>query len=154
MDNVAIRDGTLKDAWHVANNLRQGDIDELNAYQLNVRPAILVIEGFKESAWCRVATINDEAALIYGVTPTNIEGEGVIWMLSTDKIMQFSRQFVRGCMNEVDAMQTIYHKKLFNYVHKNNIVAKNWLKWLGFSINEAEHCVLGFQYFERGTKHV
>ena len=154
MDNITIREATIEDARHVAHNLRQGDIDELHAYKLDIRPAIMVIEGYQDSTWCRVAVIDDEAALIYGVTPTHKEGEGVVWMLATDKIMQFSREFVRGCRGEVAEMQKLYPKKLFNYVHKDNAVAKTWLKWLGFKINEKEHCKLGFQYFERGIKHV
>lgn len=145
-----IRDATIDDARHVAHNLRQGDIDELKAYKDKIRPEITVIEGFLESKYCKAVTVDGVAVMIYGLTPSGIPHEGVVWMLSTDGINDISREFVRGCKREVALMKDQYPKKIFNYVHKDNTVAKTWLKWLGFNVNESEHCVLGFQYFEKG----
>lgn len=150
MTNATVRDATLEDARYIAAHLRPGDYQEIIAYGHGINPRILVIEGFQHADRVRVATLNDVPAILFGVNKSEHEGVGIIWMVSTPEIMKFTRKFIKGCYQEVNAIQDLY-PTLYNYIHKENHISKRWLAWLGFSIDETPAGLNGnFNYFWKG----
>ena len=147
MIKTNIRDATIDDARYIGHRLRQADLIEIEAYGDNVNPAILTIESFRYSNYVRCATLNDIPVIIYGVGSSENHKEGLIWMLSTDDILKISRRFVLACNQEVKAMHGNY-EKLFNFIHKDNVLSKRWLTWMGFELNETVQDN-DFQYFSK-----
>jgi hypothetical protein len=149
--NIAVRKATKSDAEFIGAHLREADIVELLA--AGSAPATCVPESFAMSRMCRVATVDDIPAIIWGVCDAVDEpGVGVPWMLATDGIMQISRDFIRGCAAQMDDMRRGYHL-LANAVHSDNRIALRWLRWLGFDVS-CETDERGFLPFFMECVHV
>lgn len=73
---------------------------------------------------------------VFGITESN--GWGIPWMLTTDRLKEFNRQFLKGSL-EVVAEWMKLHPYLMNYVDSRHITAIRWLKWLGFTLDDADH---------------
>lgn len=67
---------------------------------------------------------------VYGVTE-----ERAIWFLSSKKLMEVWKEFVRGTKEEFKYL-TKDVDYAFNYVHKDHKRGLKWLHWLGFSRSE------------------
>lgn len=59
-----------------------------------------------------------------------------IWMLGTNEIVKYPRQFLRASKDFIDA-KVEEHGHLINYVHEKNKRSIKWLKWLGFKVHES-----------------
>lgn len=57
-------------------------------------------------------------------------------LVGTDDLERYQRTFLRRCRKVVAAMLSVY-PYLENYVDARNHVAKAWLHWLGFRLEEA-----------------
>jgi hypothetical protein len=80
------------------------------------------------------------------------EGVGVVWALCTDEIVNHKISFLREIKKEFKKYDQQYWF-LYNFIHKNNSFAKNWLKWLGFNFNRPKPLGLNvpedFEFFFR-----
>lgn len=65
-----------------------------------------------------------------GTGPLNLNGDGYIWMLSTDSIFDHKYDFIRGSKFVVNTLVHPY-RQVKNFVHKDNDKAIEWLKWCG-----------------------
>lgn len=148
-ERTAIREASLADVEYIARNLRLADISEILAYKL-LPPDLMAIDTFKRAAWVRCATFNDIPAILYGICPTERADIGVPWMIATNDMMQFKKYFVSNCANEMHAMQNTF-PKLLNVVHRENLLSRRWLSWLGFMIHP-KLCGVNNQFylFSRG----
>lgn len=134
--------------------VRQADIMEFEAF--NGWDARRVLEtGLVTSTFACAGTINGRVITIFGVAPGSmIGGTGIPWLVGTDDLEKYQRTFLRRCRKVVNAMQTVY-PYLENYVDERNIVAKTWLRWLGFELENASpvgHFGLPFHRFHMGIK--
>lgn len=101
------------------------------------------------SAVSRTALLDGYPIAIYGVTEC-----GSIWMLGTEEADNHPIAFGRISKAFMAEMQAIY-TRLYNYVDVKNIKSIEWLKWLGFTICEAQPYGAGklpFHYFEWSNK--
>lgn len=133
MQTITFRPATAEDAAHIGANLRAADFKEISLSNPNEQPAALVEASRGWSVWSRTAEIDGVPAVIFGVTPSHLEGWGVPWLLATDAAMPVARRLVRQCHTQVADMHLEY-EYLHNQVHRENVVSIQWLRWLGFTI--------------------
>lgn len=73
----------------------------------------------------------DEVIGMFGVGACELTGNGIPWMLASDKITDISLQFLRESRAWIKGVQERY-PILYNHVAAENEVAVTWLKFLGF----------------------
>jgi len=78
---------------------------------------------------------HDVPFCMFGTGPLNYEGDGYIWMLSTDSIFDNKYDFIRGSKFVVNTLIEPYNRAT-NFVHKDNKAAITWLKWCGAEMGE------------------
>lgn len=126
-------------ADHIAEMLprvRQADIEEFLAINGST-PEQVLLTGLKISTFACAGLINGRVVTIFGVAPGSmIGGTGTPWLVGTDDLERYQRTFLRRCRNVVNAMLSVY-PYLENYVDERNHVAKAWLHWLGFLLEDA-----------------
>jgi hypothetical protein len=117
-------------------NVRQADLDEFAA--INGWGARRVLEtGLRTSTFTVAGLADGRVVTVFGVAPASmLGGAGIPWLVATDELEKYQFAFLRRCRNGVNAMLDVY-PYLENYVDERNHVAKAWLHWLGFTIEEA-----------------
>jgi len=134
VDHV-VRRPTDEDIDHIVDNIREADIEELEALDgTTVRESLDRIEDIENTS--HVWEVEGKVMCIFGVVPQpGPLSSGVIWMLATEDFHKYAKIFARGCQDVVSDMINGY-SYLFNYIHSENKVSINWLKWLGFKVND------------------
>lgn len=144
---VTVQRATVEDAGHVAKYMREQDKDEIwAAAELKPRDAV----DISMQSFCLSVRKHDVPLCLFGVNGETLLGErGVVWMLSTDGILDIGLRFARNSPIFVDMMLDRY-PYLHNWVDDRNTVSKAWLRWLGAEMMPpCPHGVKGklFQYF-------
>lgn len=118
---------------HVANNMREADLDELAATGTR-DPHRALTMGFEMSKpSCYTFVMDDLPVSMFGVAP--LEGHpawGSIWMLGTDDVtdkcsfhfLRWSKRFLPNLLEPYDMV--------CNIVDARNTVHIKWIQWLGF----------------------
>ncbi len=114
-------------------DLREADRVELVAIrgwtaEAEIRHAISTAER------CRVCIVGTEVLAIFGDSKYN-DDTGLPWMMSSNAIIKYRRQFLAHCRDVVADMRT-RHEFLVNMADARNTLAIRWLKWLGFTFLE------------------
>ncbi|EQB0487505.1 hypothetical protein ACYAO4_004021 [Cronobacter turicensis] len=116
-------------------NVRQADINEFLAIS-GQTPREVMEHGIRISTFCCAGMVNGKVVTLFGVAPASIlSGRGIPWLVATDDLQKYQRPFLRRCRHVVNAMLMPY-PYLENYVDERNHVAKAWLKWLGFHLED------------------
>jgi len=120
----------------IADNMRQFDIDEVKAAG-HSSPLEAIEKGVEVSPCCSVAMYGDTPLCIFGMRKASLLGGAVVWMLGTDDISKHPREIMRYARV---GMQEMFKEvtMLYNYVYYKNTVSIEWLKALGFTIEEPE----------------
>ncbi|HFL4765783.1 TPA: hypothetical protein ACG33R_001417 [Escherichia coli] len=136
MINAQIVPATSAHIEEILARVRQADVEEFLATN-GWSPRRVMEFGLKTSTFSCAGLINGRVITIFGVAPGSmIGGTGIPWLVGTDDLEKYQRTFLRRCRKVVNAMLTVY-PYLENYVDARNHVAKTWLKWLGFELEEA-----------------
>lgn len=131
--DVQIRPATENDALTLA--LRKADREEVEALT-GRNPREVLVESVKVSqkAWAGLA--DDRLVCLFGVAPLSLTGvTGIPWLVGSDDICTYSRQFLRRNRAYVREMLADF-PVLRNVVDQRNTVSIRWLRWLGFSFGE------------------
>lgn len=135
MSKGTVQKAKLADAWHIAMNLRDEDLEEIKATSADTALRAITRSYFV-STHCWSVYVDGVPCAIFGVAPISIlGGVGSPWMMATADILKVRRQFVRECRTHVKEMQKLY-PRLVNFVDTRNNVSIRWLRWLGFDIND------------------
>jgi hypothetical protein len=111
--------------------MRQVDIEECGAYGLS--PYEGVMEGFSKSD-CKSVFVDGVLTAIFGIFPDPTRARnGIIWLLGTDNIKLFSKEFLRNSKEEFKKLLTPY-ETASNYILKANTIHIRWVSWLGFLV--------------------
>lgn len=140
---------TLKDDLeYLATNMRDADKAELQA-TIGWQPLPALQFALNNSEICKTAlTAEGEPVMIYGVTPSDTPGLGVIWMLGTDGIQKVQTTFLRECRKEIMSISSGY-SAVFNYTDARNTLHHRWLKWCGFTfLNKQNYGVEGRPFYQ------
>ena len=136
MIDAQIVPATAAHIEEILARVRQADVEEFLATN-GWGPRRVMEFGLKTSTFSCAGLINGRVITIFGVAPGSmIGGTGIPWLVGTDDLEKYQRTFLRRCRKVVNAMLTVY-PYLENYVDARNHVAKTWLKWLGFELENA-----------------
>ncbi len=118
----------------IAARMRQADRDEIAAASGRSPLAALSL-SYRKSRMCWVALINGQPEVIFGAGDLNVlTGTGSPWLLGTDAVDVFGREFLRGSLHWRDQLLQRY-SVLRNVVDCRNAVSIRWLEWLGFEFS-------------------
>lgn len=131
MTHVEIRPATFRDALTLV--LRKADREEVEA--LSGRdPRAVLVESVERSTSAWAGTADGKLVCLFGVVPMTLIGvTGVPWLLGSDDVCAYSRQFLRRNRAYVRGMLEEY-PVLRNVVDVRNAVSIRWLGWLGFTL--------------------
>ena len=136
MLDVHIVPATQEHIEDILPNVRAADTREFMA--INGWDSRRVLEtGLRTSTFSAAGLVNGRVVTIFGVAPKSmICGSGIPWLVATDELEKYQLIFLRRCRKAVNAMLSVY-PYLENYVDERNHVAKSWLHWLGFHLDDA-----------------
>ena len=135
MSEVVFVRPTLDAIKVIAADMRQADIDEVWASNRKT-PMTSLLDGWKNSHYCAVAEVDNTPLVMFGLVNVGLlSDKGVIWMLGSNKSLQYRRQFLIKTPDIIEEMLNIC-PNLCNMVHTKNKVSIQWLRWLGFTIEK------------------
>jgi hypothetical protein len=116
---------------YLADNLRQADIDEVEASSgYPPLDALSTSLALSEKAFF-VFDSEGSPAAVFGVSPHACPGIGIVWMLGTESIRKEAFGIARQTKPYLDEIGKDYIV-LWNNVHAANTVSRRWLRWSGF----------------------
>ena len=126
-----VREATVEDAITMAPNLREADLNEVQAAS-GLDPCDALTLCVEASVKPYVAVIDEDPILLCGAVDAHMEPPtGVVWMLGTDRIQEIQRQFLREGKDWLGILHEPFDV-LWNLVDKRNELHIKWLKWMGF----------------------
>lgn len=135
--DVQIINATMQHIAPLLSRVRQADIDEFYAMSM-LSPREVLEKGISQSTKAWAGIIDGRVITIFGVSPGSmLTGIGVPWLVGSDLLEKYQKIFLRRCRPVLNSMLAIY-PELINYVDARNHVAKGWLHWLGFKLEEAK----------------
>lgn len=131
LHGVTVRSPEEGDLEYLVANLRQADVQEVEAYGGTVAESLA--EGLAPGRSTYVVTLDDEPVVVFGVGPDPSQMDvGVIWLLGTDKMRSISRLFIRESKTWLKDLGEPYDL-LHNLTDARNKLHHRWLKWCGFT---------------------
>ena len=152
-DKVEIREVEEGDVAVLVRNMREHDIQEVNAAtHMGLRNAVQT--SVIMSTYSKTGLVNDELVCMWGVCPISLlSGSGSPWMLGTDLITEKQRIFLRRSKPWLADIRKDY-RYLENFVDARNVLSIKWLKWLGFEMDEAEPYGIHGEPFHKFTMEI
>lgn len=141
-----------KDLLYILQNLRDEDKEEIKLsfgedYIKNELKSIM-----KTKALLAVDSVTGKPILVYGITPLQNKKSALIFMLSTNDIVNYKHSFFIELKKEIKKIDNNYYY-LCNIIYKKNFLAKKWLKKFGFKFDISNLSVLNvpdnFEFFYR-----
>ena len=134
----------------IADNMREEDIIEVWASGRHT-PIEALEMSIKNSRKIVIVYADDVPLAALGIVSRDfLSGVGVPWLLSADQALKHKRQFLELSPPVIEEMLDMC-PKLINYVHAENRLSIRWLKWLGFTIEDAKPTGPGGELFHRFT---
>jgi len=132
----------------IANDMRQADADEVWASNHHTPLEALLI-SWKLSHRSVIVVVDNEPCVMIGLVIRDIlSGMGVPWMLGTNAALKHKRHFIKQVPGIIEQMLDIC-PKLVNYVHGKNEVSIDWLKRIGFTVDEPMRCGPDMELFHK-----
>ena len=116
----------------VVTNLRKQDQAELLACGV-LNPLDQFRWGHKHGQCWAVIAPSGRACAVGGVIPAPGENSAAVWLMGTDELTLYWREFLRRSTDYIEELHRI-RPILFNLVHVENEIHRRWLKWAGFSL--------------------
>lgn len=137
ISEYTIKEATLDDAESIGLRLRWSDIQEIYATSGRV-PHIAIKEAFLRSDMCWTGFIDDLPIAMFGcAAPSVMATIASPWMLGTDELDSAAIGIGRASLYYVQKMSERFDY-LENYIDARQKKSIRWLKWCGFTIEEAE----------------
>jgi len=134
---VTIRESRITDVYALHSKLRSADLKEIRACSQE-SPLVALRRCYKSSELCWTVCLKGEVIGMFGaVSGGLISTKGVPWFLGSDKVMAERRSWVKNSKKYLSIMLKEY-TVLTNYVSADNRASKIWLKWMGFTLYDAE----------------
>ena len=135
MVKTCIELATIEHVQALLPDVRQADIDEFIAASGQTPEEVLNLAlRVSTRAWAGIA--DGQVVNIFGVAPASLlGGKGIPWMVGSTHIDLHKRAFLRGSRAALADMLSLY-PHLENYVDQRNHLAKAWLHWLGFRLED------------------
>lgn len=144
---VSIRPAIIDDVYALCNRLRKQDTDEVMALVgLDNKTALEL--AFNESDKVFIGEINGLVVCMFGVSKINNGGSP--WLLGSDEVNTIPITFIRESRKYINDF-VLEYGYLENYVDARNTLSIQWLKWLGFKIEEPVQMGVEGRLFSRFT---
>ena len=149
MANLTFRHTSIDDVAHIGENMRQADREEVMASHGHI-PMQSLLLGMRRSDQTITAVSPDGVPLvIFGVANKSLLTDvGVPWLLGCDEALKYRRHFMIDVAKVLEIMLEKY-SMLENYVHVRNRVSVNWLKRMGFKMDDPVLFINSGEYFMR-----
>ena len=119
----------------IAARMRDQDVAEVAASS-GKTPAEALEFSLSGSAQAWTALVDGRPEVMFGVADLNIlAGVAAPWLLGTEAILDHRRYFLRSSVRWRGQLFERY-EVLRNFVDDRNVVAKRWLRWMGFRFSE------------------
>lgn len=126
---------TTEDIKYILDNLREEDkLEAIENKGENFKEVIIdeIQKNKNQKILVGKTKKDDIPVLMYGCWELKENpAVGIIWMLSTPEIEKHQKCFLREMKKELKKVDEKYGLTL-NQLYKENYIAKNWLKWVGF----------------------
>lgn len=133
---------------HIARNCREVDRKEIYLYTM-LTPLDALEVCVENSVACWTGTWKGTPIVMFGVCRENLLGEvGIPWLVGTPELEVYQIGFLRRCKKYFDRMKRAF-PRLENHVWVENTTAIQWLKWMGFEMDEPKQFGLGRANFIR-----
>ncbi len=147
-DVVAVKRADLDDVLELVPRVRPADLAELWAAghatpREVIEPAIAAGEAF-------AAYFDGSIGCVFGVMPYGWGAVGIPWMVGTATLERHPMAFLRAARARLPEMLRP-HAALVNFVDARNTKAVQWLRWMGFQIDEPKPYGLDRLPFHRFT---
>ena len=131
-----VRKAELKDALELAPKIRKGDRQEIMASN-GATPLEALVIPFTEKGkiYSIIGTKSEGVIGMFGSTPSQEKGYGVVWLLSSEDLFKHVKQFIKECPKWVAEMSKDY-EYVYNFVDERNWKSLKWLQFLGFEPKE------------------
>ena len=133
LDVPTVRSAQLEDAVLLAKNLKPLDKLEVK-YSHDDTPLDALLSCFDQQD-AENYSIVDQDGEIYGMFGVNsdpeLEGYGVIWLLSSSKLQKFPISFYKESKKWIEKLHTNY-THIYNFVYEKNWQSLKWLQLCGF----------------------
>ncbi len=137
MSVIKFEKPTTEMVEYIAANMRDEDRKEVWAAR-NRTPHQALIDGWNESHFVTVVTVDGVPCVMLGLVKRDVlSGHGVPWLLGTEGALKHRKQFLKLSPPVIQEMLQLC-PMLYNYVHVENTLSITWLRWLGFTICDAE----------------
>lgn len=138
-----------KDVLYILKHLRQEDKHEaiIQKGENYIRECLKDIMSFKNSAILGYDRKKKKPVCIGGIAKNKEQMTGVVWLLSTDEIVDHQYCLLKNIKAELNKADNDCWL-LYNVIYKENKLAKRWLSRFGFTFNK----IIGlddFEYFFR-----
>lgn len=111
------------------------EMDKLECICFGVEPDKAVVSSMNNSDMSfTVMTKDNKVMAMFGA------GEGdepFIWMLGTDQVERYAKDFLRHCRKWVWSLAEHYGS-VSNWIHADNLVCIKWLRWCGAVFSEPQ----------------
>lgn len=136
-NKIDITVATVEDIELMARIARIQDKKEM--YRSGGRkPLEALMRSFKLSNKCYAGFYDGKLIAVFGiVTISAISRTGSPWMIASKEIEDHQIMFLRACRWVMDDLKHGY-ESLYNYVDNDNMMSIQWLKWLGFKLEEPQ----------------
>lgn len=129
---IKIRPVNASDAVQLAPRLREADRREISAV-VGSDPLVALKNCVDLSIPCYAIADASVPYALFGVVPdSDTKGQGSVWLLGSDKLVEHPFFVIRHSRLWVERLQDHY-KVLWNCVDARNVVHIRWLKWSGFT---------------------
>jgi hypothetical protein len=136
---VAIFDNSYNNSIrHVSTHLRAADFDEVFA-ATGKSPHICIELGWKLSLkrWI-IFDRNNCAVAVLGIRPVDaFSNIGIPWLLGTDGLNKMSKFFLKISKPIIEEMKAGFDV-LVNFIDARYIETVRWMRWCGFTVDEAQ----------------
>lgn len=143
---VEIRELWDADMRLLAKQLRPMDRREVIAMLPEQPLEEALVNATRDSVRARTGLFNGKLVACWGVAVSSPSAsEGAPWLLATDSIEDpaVRRAFLKHGTSELNRLVDGF-QRLWNLVHKENELAKKWLKFMGFEfLDPREYLVSG-----------
>lgn len=149
--SVEIRPLEDDDLRHLAGRLRPMDLLEVRAHVPNGPLDEVLVDAGRKSARGRAGFFNGDMVACWAVMPQNdSETEATPWLLATDAIDRpdVRRAFLAHGSKELRKL-TEGFEYLSNFVHRENDVARRWLRFMGFEFRDTKQYMMSGEHFVR-----
>jgi hypothetical protein len=122
------RPSLLSDALAIIPRLRQADINEIRA-TTGLSPEPVLLAALSRSL--TLVSNSGEPVGFCGIDPAEDPMLGYVWMVATDRLVKYQREFIRESRKWLDEAHEEY-PMLGNFVDARNTLHIRWLDWMGF----------------------